>query len=224
MSTLTLWAIGIDDVRSVIPCTPEAAARLRSAAEQRFATSAAPQPGLLGKLGPFLRRGGDPAAPRPGTPTGEDVDDLLAGRFIPPDRLDRAWTLLDLWLTTLAFASAQWPLDGPQLNDFDFDLARARVPARCGLSELFKAGLGISLTRPPGLAAGWVPGAHVDVIARSWAPAIAELSETHAVLATAILAFLDGFPSCAEQAAATGRPAPDLIAILRTADSERRPG
>lgn len=216
MSTLKLWAIGIDEVRSIVGAEPATAERLRRAADARFAVSLPRQPGLLGKLGPLMRGGGDPSAPRPGSPTAADVDDLLAGRFIDPPRLDRAWLLLDLWLDTLALGAGQWTMAAGGLDDFDFDLARAQAPGRCGLTELFKASLGLSLTRPSGLAAGWLPGRHADTMNQAWRPVMGALSAEHAELAAAIGGWLDHFTEWRAEAASSGRPEPDLVAVFRS--------
>jgi hypothetical protein len=215
MSTLRLWAIGIDEVRGIFSADPDTADRLRQAAQQRFGAADKPQPGLLGKLGPFLRRGGDPAAPRPGVPTSEDVEDLLTGRFIPPHRLTQAWNLLEFWLGDLAAGAGEWPLTEAGLTELDFDLARAQVPSRYTISDLFKASLGISLTRCPGLAAGWVPGQHALGMLESWPTALPELSQENQQLASGIIDFLSGFSQWTDQARTEGRAQPDLIAIFR---------
>lgn len=215
MSTLKLWAIGIDEVRAIFRAEPELADRLRQAASERFGTTAPQQPGLLGKLGPFLRNGGDPAAPRPGVPNAEDVENLLSGRFVPPHRLVEAWNLLEFWLDTLAAGSGRWPLTEGGLNEFDFDLVRAEVSARYGISELFKANLGVSLTRCAGLAAGWVPGSHAEAMRTAWPDGLAELSPAHREFAEAIIAFLGQFPEWTQAAHTDGRAEPDLVAIFR---------
>ncbi|MEE9964102.1 MAG: hypothetical protein K4304_03295 [Propionicimonas sp.] len=216
MSSLTLWAISIDEARGILSADLDTAGRLRAAATEHFALGTPVQPGLLGKLGPFLRKGGDPAAPRPDSPSPQEVEDLLAGRFVPPDRLIPAWNLLGYWFDVIAFGHATWALQEPGLNDFDFDLARAEIPSRYGLSELFKNSLGITLTRCAGLAAGWAPGQHAEAMAASWPAALATLSPVHADLASGVLRFLDDWPGWTGQAARTGRPAPDLVAIFRS--------
>lgn len=216
MSTLKLWAISIDEARGIVSADADTAGRLRAAATDHFQLGSAAPLGLIGKLGPFLRKGGDPAAPRPDSPTSQEVEDLLAGRFVPPDRLIPAWNLLEFWLDTVAHGYGTWTLTEPGLNEFDFDLARAQVPSRYGLSDLFKNSLGITLTRCPGLAAGWVSGQHALAMAAHWPEGIDELSPEHAELATSVLRFLDDWPGWSDQAARTGRPAPDLVAVFRT--------
>lgn len=216
MSTLKLWAIAIDEVRGIFSADPDTADYLRAATAEHFDSITKTPKGLLGKIGPLLRGGPDPAAPRPGSPRPEDVEDLLSGRYIPPQRLVSAWNLLDFWLDTLALGTAQWPLSEPELHDFDFDLARAQVSSRFGLSELFKADLGISMTRCPGLAAGWVPGRHALAMAEAWPAGISELSEPHQDLATGVIAFLNDFTQWQERADSQNRPHPDLVAVFRT--------
>jgi hypothetical protein len=215
MTTLRLWAIGIDQVRSIFSADPATADRLRDAANQRFGVTTTPQRGLLGRLGPFLRGGGDPAAPRPGVPTSEDVEDLLAGRFVPPPRLAQSWNLLEFWLGTLAVGSGEWPLTESGLTELDFDLARAQVPSRYAIADLFKANLGLSLTRCPGLAAGWVPGQHALGMRESWSAGLAELNPESQQLAAGIIEFLGGFEEWASPDAGHGYAQPDLIAIFR---------
>jgi hypothetical protein len=218
MSTLKLWAIGIDEVRGIFSADPETADRLRAAATERFGVSGRRQPGLLAKLGPLLRGNHDPAAPRPGVPSPQDIDDLLAGRFVPPDRLAPAWALLDLWLDELAFDSTQYPLTEAGLNETDFALAKANVPSWYGLSDLFKANLGITLTRQPGLADGFVRGEHARAMAEAWVGGLAELDPSRQEFAGSVIEFLSGFTEWTNIALAAGRPEPDLVTIFRSTD------
>ena len=215
MGTLKLWAVGIDEVREIFSADPEVADRLRTAAAARFRTDLPRQPGLLGKLGPLLRPSSDPAAPRPGVPGVEDVDDLLAGHHIPPQRLAPAWTLLEFWIGTLSWGSGEWPLTTAGLTDLDFDLARARVPTRYGLSDLFAKGLGISLSRCENLAAGFVPAEQANRMAAAWALGAAELEPANQPVATGIIGFLRHWPEWTGLAAERGRPEPDLVAVFR---------
>jgi hypothetical protein len=214
MSTLRLWAIAISDVRGIMSADPDTADRLRAAAAERFGAGGPVRTGLLGKLGPLLRGSQDPAAPRPGVPGTEDIEDLLAGRYIPPPRLVTAWNLLEFWIDTLALGSGSWQLTEPELNDLDFDLVRAHVSARYGLSEVFKANLGISLTLRPGLAAGFVRGEHAQAMSTAWTAVIGELEPAHQELATGAAEFLSGFAKWAEEARERQHPEPDLVAIF----------
>lgn len=215
MGSVRLWAIAIDEVRDILRASPETAARLREVAAARFATAVPAAPGLLGKLGPVFRRA--PGAPvvRPDVPSGSDVDTLLAGRYVPPHRLGASWTLLEAWLDALAWSGTGREATEAGINEFDFDLARAEVPSRYGLRSLFTADLGIPMLPCPGLAAGWMRLAQAEALAEAWRAALPRLQPEHQEAAGTLLAWFDGFPGWVGQASQVGRPAPDLVAILR---------
>lgn len=95
MGELRLYAIGIDEVRDVFRASPELAAELRRVAETAYPPKTTPPaPGLLGKLGPLFRRPAGAPVVSPDTPVEADVADLLAARFIRPERQPAAWRLL----------------------------------------------------------------------------------------------------------------------------------
>lgn len=215
MGTLKLWAVGIDEVREIFSANPEVAERLRAAAVARFRTDLPRQRGLLGKLGPLLRPATDPAAPRPGVPGSDDVEDLLAGRHIPPQRLGQAWTLLEFWIDTLSWGAGEWPLTTARLSELDFDLARAGIPARYSVSDLFANGLGVSLSRCDNLAAGFVRAEQAHEMATAWAAGAPDLEPANQQIATQLIEFLRHWPEWTALAAEHGRPEPDLVAVFR---------
>lgn len=195
MGSLQLWAVGISHVRGIFSADPVMAQRLRHAAHQHFGQASPPAPGLLGKLGPLMRRSSDPAAPRPEVPTPDDVEDMLAGRYLPPPRLPAAWALFEFWLTLLADHHVRLELSEAEIRDFDFDLARNDVPSRYSLNDLFTSNLGIMLTRPPGLADGWINGQHAADMATAWSAALATLTEPNTRIAAEIQPLLSSFNS-----------------------------
>lgn len=215
MGSVRLYAISIDEVRDIFRATEDTARTLRGLAAERFATTAPAAPGLLGKLGPVLRRPPDAPVVRPGVPSGSDVDTLLAGRYVAPHRLGACWTLLEAWLDVLAWGAVGREVTETQLNNFDFDLACSEVPARYGLRSLLKSDLGIALLPCPGLAAGWAPLAHAQEMAAAWRPAVSRLQPEHREAAVALLDWLNHFPAWVDAAARHSRPSPDLVAILR---------
>ncbi len=215
MGSVRLYAIAIDEVRDIFRASEETAARLRSIAADRFAGPAPSMPGLLGKLGPVFRRAPDAPVVRPDVPSGSDVDTLLSGRYVAPHRLGACWTLLETWLDVLAWGSVGRDVTETQLNDFDFDLVRAGVPARYGLRSLLKTGLGIAMMPCPGLATGWASLDHARAMADAWRPAVPVLEPAHSDAARGLLAWLDNYPGWVAAAAQHGRPAPDLVAVLR---------
>lgn len=216
MGTLKLWAVGIDEVREIFSANPEVSEKLRAAATARFRTDLPRPAGLLGRLGPLLRPAHDPAAPRPGVPAAQDVSDLLSGRYIAPPRLPEAWNLLEFWIGTLSWGSGEWPLEPARLRELDFDLARARIPSRYGLSDLFKNALGISLSLCEGLAAGFVRADHAHQMGQAWAVGTPELEPANQPTAAQITEFLSHWPEWTSLAVEHGRPEPDLVAIYRS--------
>lgn len=215
MGSVRLYAIAIDEVRDIFRASEETAARLRSVAADRFGDSTPSMPGRLGKLGPMFRRAPDAPVVRPGVPSGSDVDTMLTGRYVAPHRLGACWTLLETWLDVLAWGSVGREVSETQLDDFDFDLVRAGVPARYGLRSLLKTGLGIALLPSPGLAAGWASLDHAQAMADAWRPALPELEPAHQEAARGLLAWLDNYPGWVAAAAQQGRQPPDLVAVLR---------
>jgi hypothetical protein len=215
MGTLKLWAVGIDEVREIFSANPEVAERLRAAAVARFRTDLPRQRGLLGKLGPLLRPANDPAAPRPGVPGSDDVEDLLAGRHIPPHRLEQAWKLLEFWIGTLSWGSGEWPLTTARLRELDFDLVRAGIPAKYSVSDLFANGLGVSLSRCDNLAAGFVRAEQANEMTAVWSAGTDQLEPANQQLAAELVEFLRHWPEWSALAAEHGRPEPDLVAVFR---------
>lgn len=215
MGSLRLYAIAIDEVRDIFCAPDETAAALRAIAADRFSSPRPASPGLLSKLGPVFRRPQDAPVVQPDAPSGSDVDTVLAGRYVPPHRLTACWTLLEAWVDAMAWGSIGHELTQAGLNEFDFDLARAAVPARYGLQDLLKADLAIAMRPAPGLAAGYVLGEHALAMAAAWRSAIEQLAPEHRPMAESVLAWLDGFPAWTAAAPSQHRPEPDLVAILR---------
>jgi len=215
MGSVRLYAIAIDEVRDIFRAGPDTATTLRAIARDRFGGATPTSPGLLGKLGPVFRRQPDAPVVRPDVPNGTDVDNLLSGRYVPPHRLTAGWLLLETWLGALAWGSITLDLTESRLNDFDFDLVRAEVPARHGLRNLLKSDLGIALMPCPGLAAGWVHAEHARAMAAAWRPAVPRLDADDQPVATSLLAWLDGFDAWDDAAASAHRPPPDLVTVLR---------
>jgi hypothetical protein len=214
MSTLWLYAVTIDEVRSIFGADQLLAAKLRAAAAARFAAAAPASPGLLGKLGPMFRRPPDAPVTRPDIPTAVEVDALLASRYLPPDRLGAAWVLFLAWLDVLAPNPLSLPLSAQQLSDFDFDLACSGISSRLGLTDLLKVGLGVPLAPGPGWAAGWVPVSHAAAIAPAWRAGLDELAAESRELAGTVLDWLDAQGDWSGPDSGR-KPAPDLVAVFQ---------
>lgn len=213
MGEMRLFAVGIYEVRDIFAAPPELAERLRSAAVPLFANTPKPKTGLLDKLGPLFRK---PLLPPPGTPEPQQTDSeaILEGRFIPPDRVPAAWKLLEHWLSELSWGRFDLDITSGELDQWDFDLARAGMSSQYGIGKLFNEEVELPLRPLQGLATGYIK--HHQVISAIAALELSaeQLSGQSAEWTEKLLSWLRGFPHWAEAATGIGRPAPDLVALL----------
>lgn len=159
MEALWLFAVGIDAVRDIFRADDPLAAHLRGVAATRFPSRAVPAPGMLSRLGPLFRRQRatevDPSQPLAG-----DVDAMLAGGFIAPDRSGACWRLLLAWLEDVGRAAHRLEFD--DIDDLEFDLARAGLPSQYSLRSLAGRPLGIPLQPLRGQVVGYCK--HVQAV------------------------------------------------------------
>ncbi len=158
MRTLRLYAIAVDALRDVFGADTDLADRLRGVARERFAVDAPPPPSALRKIGPLFRRHQatevDPRRPLRG-----DVDALLTGAHIEPDRLPQCWQVVMAWLDDLAVAEVA--VGFVDVDDAEFDLARAGLPSEYSLRHLAGRDLGIPLRPLPTQVVGYAKHGHV---------------------------------------------------------------
>lgn len=211
MGELRLYAIGIEEMRGVVgagPLTDE----LREAARRAFTPPAPPKStGLLSKLGPLFGR---PPAPVVCTtdPEPRDVDVLLAGAYITPDRMGASWRVLEALVAYRAWGATRLPLDPQSLDDLDFALARGGVAAAVGIGHLLASNTGVRLIPVQGLTVGW--HRHDKALAmadayRAAGPAIK--TDEQRELVSNLVSWLDGFVHWSRVAGTLGRPVPDLV-------------
>ena len=103
--------------------------------------------GLLSKLGPIFKR--VPATPviSPTQPEPHDVEVLLAGAYVSPDRTGATWRLLETLVQGIAWGSTRMGLTAQQLDDLDFALARGGASAAVGLRHLLNSTPSLNLFR-----------------------------------------------------------------------------
>lgn len=151
MRAMKLYGIAIDDVRDIFGAPPERAEELGRVAAARF-----PAPPLKRRWGLFKR---DPALEvDPEQPLPTDVAALLAGEFIPPERLGQSWRILDAWLEELS--SGHVTLSYTSLDGIEFDLARRGLPSTHSVRRLGERNLGIPLRDAPGMMTGYSHNSH----------------------------------------------------------------
>jgi hypothetical protein len=219
MSELRLYAIGIEEVRGMFGASPQVAEHLRAVAQRAFAAPSTEgaayfggRGGLLSKLGPIFKR--VPATPviSPTQPEPHDVEVLLAGAYVQPDRTGATWRLLETLVQGIAWGSTRMGLTAQGLADLDFALARGGAPASAGLRHLVNSTLSLNLNPVSGLTVGWHPHQKAVAMAAAYRSAIAEIkSEEQRELISSLTIWLDSFGPWAEVAASLGRPVPDLV-------------
>lgn len=218
MVEIRLYAIGIDEVRDWFGAGPGTAATLRGIAAERFRVPLAeqrPPSGMLSKLGPLFRH--DPWAPRlpADLPTPDDVEQLITGRFVAPDRLPRAWTVLRAWLDALAWGHLVLALGDAEWRDFEFDLARAGVPSQFAVSKLWGLDPALPLRAEPGTLVGYAKHHHAVATADALRNASPRVGDGSREPLGRVVGFLDALAGWSAAAAAAGRPTPDVVAAYR---------
>lgn len=193
--------------------SPQVAEHLREVARRAFAPPAVEaRSGLLSKLGPIFKR--VPATPviSPTQPEPHDVDVLLAGAYVPPDRTGATWRLLETLVQGIAWGSIRMSLTAQSLDDLDFALARGGVSASVGLRHLLNSTLSLNLVPVQGLTVGWHPHDKAVAMAAAYRSAIQDIkTEGQREMIRSLTTWLDGFQPWAQVAASLGRPVPDLL-------------
>ncbi|WP_114560626.1 DUF7691 family protein [Desertihabitans aurantiacus] len=217
MGALQLHAIAVEEVRAVVGADESLAARLRAVAEDAFRPApAVEQRGLLSKLGPIFRRAPGALVVDPADPTPADLDTLLAGRYVPPDRQLATWTLLQRLVAELAWGSLELPLGRAERDAVDFDLARSGTSSEVGLGRLCSHDAMLGVLPPPGQSACARPHAFALEMAAAWDTAVlgdgdALRGSPHRDDVVTLAHWLNGFEQWGRVAEQQGRPAPGVV-------------
>lgn len=202
-----MTAISIDEVRDIFGASPEFAERLRALATEHFAPPVERRRGFIAGL---FRR--DPIVEtRPDRPTMTDLENLLAGRYVAPERTTASWVLLDGWLQRLGWGQLELPLFPAELNDLEFDLARSGLSSQFAIRKLLAGEAQLPLRAPAGVRVGYAKFAHVVATRDALHEVLPRLTEANRERLGQLIAFLDGFDSWEQVAANSGRPRPDLL-------------
>ncbi len=216
MGDLHLYAIGIDEVRDIVGAGTRLREQLLPLARQAFvppASDNSPEStGLLGKLGPLFRRPVGAAVIDERQPRPEDFERMVAGQWIPPDRLAATWRLFEALVAGRAWGSMRFELDEAFVDQLDFDLTRAGSPSAFGLSSFLHSAARVGLTPMPRLElCYWVNG-HASAAAEAYGQTLTRLKEgRNRGSVQAMIEWLDQFTAWCHQADQAGRPAPDLL-------------
>ena len=212
MGELRLYALGIDELRGIVGGR-DGTAELREAARRAFAPAEPPKStGLIGKLGPLFRRTPDAPVVSPTDPVPRDVDVLLAGAYISPERMGASWRVLEVLTQHRCWGSTRLPLNPQSLDDLDFALARGGVAAAVGLGHLLRSNTDVRLIPVQGLTVGWHRHDKALAMAEAYRAAMPQIkTDEQRELVSELVGWLDGFIPWSRVAVGLGRPVPDLI-------------
>lgn len=147
----------IDDVRDMFGADASLSERLRAIVAERLG---AEQSGKRHWFRPMLRRDPDTEV-RTDRPMRVDVDAMLAGGYIEPERMAVSWQILTAWLQGLAAAQVVVPWDPAMFERVEWDLARAGLNSDYSLRRLADRQLGLPLRPANGQVAGYAKAVHV---------------------------------------------------------------
>jgi hypothetical protein len=213
MGELRLYAIGIDEVCGMFGAGPEQAKSLRDIASRAFAPPASAQPrGLLHRLGPLFKRPPDAPVISATQPEPHDVEVLLAGAYVPHERVGATWRVLETLVQGVAWSSTKMELTSQSLDDLDFALARGGVSAAVGLRHLLGCSTSVNLLPVEGLVVGWHPHAKAVAMADAYRQAMDAIrTDEQRQLLAGLVSWLEGFVHWGRVAGQLGRPLPDLV-------------
>ncbi|MEL4503782.1 hypothetical protein AAEX63_02620 [Luteococcus sp. H138] len=213
MGELHMYAICIDEVRDMFGATPELAGALRKIASDAFRVPQVEKsaPGRLGKLGPLFWRAPDAPVVPHGTPLPTDIEALLAGRFIKPERLETCWRVVDAWLAERSLARHELDRTPQQIDQLEFELTRAGLPSQYGIGKLMSLDAQLPLRPPAGMRVGYCKHAHVVASGRALRDCLEQVLPHSRERAERLADYLMGFEALADQARREDRPAPDLF-------------
>ena len=214
MGELRLYAIGIEELRGVFGASEEKAAHLREVAHQAFSTAPAADPrgGLLSKLGPIFRRPPTAQVISPTQPEPHDVEVLLHGAYVAPERTGATWRVLETLASSMAWGSTRMSLTSAALDDLDFALASGGVSSSVGLRHLLGSTPSLPLGTVPELVVGWARYETALAMAGAYRAALSQIRTLEQQEMTLALAgWLDGFVPWSQVSAPLGRPVPDLV-------------
>lgn len=164
MTTFRFHAISIDQVRDMFGADDALAARLREVAAAAFPGNRNRPRHMLGTLGPLFTRDRSREV-APDAPLRSDIDALLAGRHVEPDRLVPSWQVFLAWLEALGARAVTVTVD--DVDGVEFDLARLGLSSNFSVRRLAERDLGIPLRAIGRQVAGYSRGLHASETLRA---------------------------------------------------------
>ena len=215
MGELRLYAVGIDEVRQMFGASDAEQQRLRDLAAAALApppVAAQAHGGLLTKLGPIFKRPPAALVVSPTQPVPRDLEVLLAGAYVAPERTGATWRLLETLVQGTAWESTLLALSPESLDELDFALVRGGVTSAVGLRHLLMNPLGVQLLPVRGLTVGWHRHEQALAMATAYRSALPQVeSREQQEMLAALVRWLDDFVGLPARVSTSARPVPDLI-------------
>lgn len=216
MGELRLHAISVYDVRDMFGALPDLAAQLREIASNTFVVPVTEQqrrPSMIQRIGPLTRHNPMAIIYPAGQPTPADWETLLAGRYVDPDRVPVSWRVVDAWVDARDWGTATFPLNSQEVEQFDFSLTRAGLPAQFGLRNLLANDAALPLRPAHGMRVGYAKNQHVLATADALRRILDQVEEAPDGPAHYLSGFLDAFCEWTDQARRADRLLPDLFVV-----------
>ncbi|QQY14132.1 hypothetical protein JMX53_07105 [Cutibacterium avidum] len=215
MGGLRLNAIAIDEVRDMFGADEGLSTKLRKWAEATFSVPVHHhrRSGWRSPFHPLHKPNVEGPMLPVGWPTPNDVEDLVRGRFIEPDRLGRCWRLVNEWLTHLSWGWTEIPMSVARLDELDFDLAAVGLSSTCAIKRLMVGEPQIPLRPAPGMRIGYARTGQVLTTRLGLTDVVDKIPAERRGEGDAILEFLNSYPGWMDLAGDLGRPAPDLLVV-----------
>ncbi|MDO4412917.1 hypothetical protein [Cutibacterium sp.] len=212
MGGLRLNAIAIDEVRDIFGADERLATKLRTWAEAAFSVPVHHhrRSSWRSPFHPLYKPNVEAPVLPLGWPTPNDVEDLVRGRYIEPDRLGRCWRLVNEWLTHLSYGWIEISMSVARLDELDFDLAAVGLPSTCSIKRLMVGDPQIPLRPAPGMKIGYARIGQVLATRRALTDIVPDERRAEA---DSVLDFLNSYPGWMNLADDLGRPVPDLFAV-----------
>jgi hypothetical protein len=216
MGHMRLFALNVDEAREMFGASPELADELRTLAAPLL-TQSGLQPESTHHRGRHTSGPSDAASTNPPV-TADDVEQLIAGHFVPPQKLDVAWQIVTAWFTGRAWDHLDLAVNAGTINGWDFDLARFGMSSTYALAQLGARDAQLPLRPVPGLRVGYQRHDHAVHTQLELATYLADLDTTTQHQLQPVNEFLRNLPGWAADAEEARRLVPDIVCLWWLSD------
>lgn len=132
-------------------------------------------------------------------PSQRDIDRLLGGLTIAPERQPQAWQIFECWVRSLGYSRWHKEVSRETLNHLETQGTKLEIPTEYGLSKLFINKLDIPLSEYPELQNGYVDYQFVEGFYLSWKEVLPKISAMENQVLTDLLVFFRNILNYADE-------------------------